>query len=166
MKLKGSLKELKGCSFRYKIKRTITNLRYAWQRAWKGFDDTDVFNFSWSFEEKIIEILYEYKKIRSAGWWVPKEYQKSIKNIEYLKEADSYIFTDEQVDAILDTMIFHFQMSDEDYVMKKLYGYNFYDDEIVSEKIDYDYKKIAKVRKQNQDAGMKLLTLFLDDLWD
>ena len=168
LKLKGSLKSLKGCSLKYKIKSIRRNLRYAWQRAWRGYDDTDVFDFNSNFNEKIIEILKHLKKYREGRWWVPDEYEKIIKGTEYLPVAGKEIFSEDQVDAILDTMIFHFKMCDEDYVIEKLYGHKIADAPMINDKflINYDYKKIGKIIKQNQDAALKLFVLLFDNLWD
>ena len=168
MKLKGSLKDLKGCSLKCKITSIRRNLKLAWQRAWKGYDDTDVFDFCFNFEEKIIEILEEYKSRRIAGWWVPEKYQKQIKNTELSPGFGYEEFSEEQINAILDTMIFHFKMTNEDYVMEKLYGHTIADAPMEGDKfkIDYDYKKIGKITKQNREAALKLFVLMFDNLWN
>ena len=56
-------------------------------------------------------------------------------------------------------------MSDEDFVEKKLYGNNIYDDDYVSKDLEI-HKRIWTIRKQNQDIAFDLLKLLWDELWD
>ena len=58
-------------------------------------------------------------------------------------------------------------MMDEDYVEKKLYGNNIYDDDYeVHYRSIGDYKRIYSVMRQNKNEFMKLFSLFYFDLWD
>ena len=58
-------------------------------------------------------------------------------------------------------------MMDEDYVEKKLYGNNIYDEDYDADCRNMeDYKRISFVMIQNKDAFMKLFSLFYYDLWD
>ena len=41
-------------------------LKYAWQRAYKGYDDTDVFDLDYKFIERMSKILPEFKKNNTA----------------------------------------------------------------------------------------------------
>ena len=163
--LKGCLKDYKGMHFRYKIERILYELKYAWQRAWRGYDDTEIWDIDFTIKNRLITLLQDYKERCVCLWWCPDGYDWS-KVCEYNKPACKYVFSKEQMDAIIDTFIFHLQMSDEDFVEKKLYGLNIYDDEYETGCRTYeDYKKISKVRKQNQDAAIKLLGLLMDQLW-
>ena len=40
--LNGFRDRYKGCRFLYKLKQLRWELRYAWRRAWEGFDDHDI----------------------------------------------------------------------------------------------------------------------------
>lgn len=153
--LKGCLKDYKRMLIRHKIKEVIRELKYAWQRAWRGYDDTEVWNIDFAIKNRLIALLQDYKKSRDRfwSWQCPDGYDwsKVCKSV-----GQSYIFSSEQMDAIIDTFIFHLQMSDENFVEKKLCGSRTHE----------DYKRIYKIRKQNQDAAIKLLGLLMDQLWD
>ena len=84
---------------------------------------------------------------------------------EYIDSFNSLFLTSEQTNMVLDTMIYHLQMMDEDYVEKVLYGKNIYDDDYDFDcrTID-DYKHISNIMKQNKGAFMKLFTLFFYEL--
>ena len=162
--LKGCMKEYKGSALRFKCNRLLYELKLAWQRAWRGYDNRDVWDLSSMLKQRLIVTLEDYKKNRHGLWWCPEVYDWK-KVAKYDEHWDRFVFSEEQMNAILDTIIFHLQMSDADYVEKKLYGSNIYDDDY-----DFDsrrnYTKIAKIRKQNQDAAVRLLGLLMDDLWD
>lgn len=163
--LKKRLKLYKGCSIRYKVESLIRELKYAWQRAWCGYDDLEIWNMDSSIRNKLIVWLRAYKENRHCLWWCPDGYDWS-QVCEKDKWVERYNFSPEQMDIIIDTFIFHLLMSDEDYVEKKLYGNNAWDDDYVVMDKKRDYKRIFNVRKQNQDAAIKLLGLLMDELWD
>ena len=77
-------------------------------------------------------------------------------------------FNEEETDIIIDTIIYHLELMDEDNVEKLLYGKNVYDD-------DYDIqndislekcKRISAIVDQNKELFMKLFNLFFWQLWD
>lgn len=93
--------------------------------------------------------------------------QESEHYNELLKRFPEGYFDEEHTKLIYQTMIFHLQMMDEDYVEKILYGNNVYDDsyEVGCRSIE-DRKRIYSVIRQNKNAFMKLFSLFYYDLWD
>lgn len=158
--LKGSLKELKGRSLRYKLKEIRWNLRYAWQRAWRGWDSRDMFNMYTSFIDRRKEILKAYRKNHCTLLNIPEEYRHIFGN--------RFFFNEDETNMILDMLIFHLDMMDEDYVEKLLYGKNIYDADYVFDK-DFAIekcKRISSVIEQNKEAFMRLFNLFFWDLWD
>ncbi len=60
--LKNALKDLEGVSLGYRLKHTYYELKYAWQRAWRGYDDAMVFNIDYSFVGLYKEILGDFKE--------------------------------------------------------------------------------------------------------
>lgn len=156
--LKGSWKELKGCSFRYRIKQLKWNLRYAWQRAWRGWDDVEVFNMDVSFIEKYKEILKYYRINHHCLFNVPEEYRDIF---------NKWHFNDVETNVIIDTMIFHLEMMNEDHVEKMLYGKNVYDDDYDPKDYNIDKcKHISSIVDQNKNTFMELFNTFFWDLWD
>lgn len=139
-------------------------LRYAWCRAWIGYDDVDFFECFEMFRRRMIRILEDFVKNGNGLLNIPNQ---SEHYNELLKRFPKGNLDEESTELIYQTMIFHLHMMDEDYVEKKLYGSNVYDDdyEIGCRSIE-DHKRIYSVMQQNKDAFMKLFSLFYYDLWD
>lgn len=139
-------------------------LRYAWRRAWIGYDDVDMFECFEMFRRRMIRILEDFIKHGHGLLNLPQE---SEHYDELLKRFPKGYFDEKNTELIYQTMIFHLQMMDEDYVEKILYGSNVYDDDyqIGCRSIE-DRKRISSVIRQNKNAFMKLFSLFYFDLWD
>ena len=111
-------------------------------------------------------ILTNFKKNNSHLFWVPED----IDDYDRLGEVDSYTkkryFNKNDTDLIIDIMIWHLKMMDEDFVEKQIFGTNIDDD-------DYDYQnrtmddilRITIVAQHNEYAFMELFCLFYDSLW-
>lgn len=139
-------------------------LRYAWRRAWRGYDDLDMFECFEVFRRRMIKILRDFITYGSGLLNIPQESEHY--NELLIKFPEGY-FDDESTKIIYQTMIFHLHMMDEDYVEKKLYGKNVYDDdyEIGCRSME-EHKRISSIMMQNKNAFMKLFSLFYYDLWD
>ena len=139
-------------------------LKYAWRRAWRGYDDVDVFECFEMFRRRMIRILEDFIKHGNGLLNLPNQ---SEHYNELLKRFPKGYFDESGTEIIYQTMIFHLQMMDEDYVEKKLYGSNVYDDDYqVGYRSREYHKRIYSVMQQNKDAFMKLFSLFYYDLWD
>ena len=127
-------------------------LRYAWSRVWRGYDDVDFFECFEMFRRRMIRILEDFINHGHAYLTIPTQ---SEHYDELLKKFPKRHFDEENTELIYRTMIFHLQMMDEDYVEKILYGNNVYDDdyEIGCHNIE-DHKRIYSVMEQNKDAFM------------
>ena len=155
----------KGCSLKYKLKELRWELRYAFKRAWVGYDDVDVFSYNSRFRERLIAILERFKETHMGLWWVPKE-SEHYEYLGYLDEcANRRCFNEEETDMIIETMIWHLKMMDEDFCEKQLYGDYVYDDNYRHKDIK-ELIKIGNVMHQNKEAFMKLFNMFFYDLWD
>ena len=148
---------------RHFLKRLRWELKYAWRRAWFGYDDVDMFECFEMFRRRMIKILEDFIKYGNALLNLPQESE----HYDELSNKFPGYLDEEYTKLIYQTMILHLQMMDEDYVEKKLYGSNIYDDDykIGCRSIE-DYKRISSVMRQNKDAFMKLFSLFYYDLWD
>ena len=149
---------------RHFSRELLRELRYAWRRAWIGYDDVDFFECFEMFRRRMIKILDDFVK---HGHGLLNFPQESEHYNELLKKFLERCFDEENTKLIYQTMIFHLQMMDEDYVEKILYGNNVYDDdyEVGCRNIE-DHKRIYSVMRQNKNAFMKLFSLFYFDLWD
>lgn len=151
-------------SIRVMLREIYWELRYAWQRAWKGYDARDIFNFNANCIDRMIVCLEEIKESKWGLLNVPEKYQDNY--IPGIQRNDTGCFTEEETNHILETIIYYLRMSDEDNVEKQLYGTNCYDD-------DYDYhditmdriKSIEKERQANQDKAFDLLKMFWNQLF-
>ena len=104
------------------------------------------------------EIIEEINEINDE-LNVPKEYTDMFDN--------RLFFNEEETNMILDMMIYHLEMMDEDYVEKLLYGKNIYDDDYNPSEYSIEKcNRISAVMEQNKNAFMKLFTIFFWDLWD
>lgn len=162
--LKGLLKELhrNGGGIMYKLHTIKWELKCAFSRAWLGYSSVNIFDLGSQEIDRLIVLLDKFKKNNIGLWICPEGYELG----KYEELTRTYILTSEQIDIIIDTMIYHFKMSNEDYCEKVLYGKNIYDDDYDAKcrNID-DYKRISRITKQNLDLGMDLLKMFITDLW-
>ena len=139
-------------------------LRYAWRRAWFGYDDVDMFECFEMFRRRMIRVMEDFIKHGHGSLNLPQE---SEYNNELLEKFPEGYFDDENTKLIYQTMIFHLQMMDKDYVEKELYRNNVYDDDYeVGCRSTEQRKRIYSVMRQNKNAFMKLFSLFYYDLWD
>ena len=151
-------------SLRYFLKQLRWELKYAWCRAWIGYDDVDFFECFEMFRRRMIRILEDFINHGHAYLAIPTQ---SKHYDELLKRFPQGHFDEENTELIYRMMIFHLQMMDEDYVEKILYGNNVYDDDYqVGCRSIEDHKRISSVMIQNKDAFMKLFSLFYYHLWD
>lgn len=136
----------------YKWIEIKKRIKYAWQRAIRGYDDSEVMDISGKYLKKLIKLLEEFKKKRRSAWAIPIEYQNDYSFQQYYY-GSLKIFTEEQINAILDTLIWHLKLSSQE-------GIKAVRPELT------DFAQITSIRKQNQTAAAKLLLLFWDVLWD
>ena len=156
--LKDYWKNNKKCSLKWKLKNLRWELRYAWKRVWDGYDDMDMIEMFACFIERYKAILKDYRKHHWGLFTVPEEYRDVLNKLE---------FDEDETNIIIETMIFHLEMMDEDHVEKILYGKNIYDDDYDFKKHSLDrYKRIYSVMDQNKNAFMELFSLFFWQLWD
>jgi hypothetical protein len=60
--LKNIFKDLEGASLGYRLRHIRYELKYAWQRAWRGYDNSMVFDMNDTFIELYREILKDFKE--------------------------------------------------------------------------------------------------------
>lgn len=156
--LKGLSKNLKGRGIKWKVKEVYWQLRYAIQRAWRGYDAVDVCDLGFAFVERMPFLLREFKKHNNAlfpnvndNWEFPTEFTKE----------EQYSLTEEETDAILDEMIFYFENCDEDVVYKRLYGISPYEDNYNFDR----WKAAEEERRRCWREAMRLFSKWSMYLW-
>lgn len=162
--LKNVVPSIEGVGLRNKLSTIKRELRYAAERAWKGYDSTDVFECSFNFQKWMINVLEEFNKYHEFLFWVPEESE----HYEELGRTDGNrrCFSEGETKAIISTMIWHLKMMDADFCEKVLFGSCIYDDdyEIGCRSVE-EGKRMSSVVKQNKKCFMKLFDLFFWDLW-
>ena len=137
-------------------KHLIRELRYAWLRAWRGYDDVDVFALSDRFLERIILTLKEFRK----------EYIGMFPNHDNIDEFDLHNpemwLSQEKTNKIIDEMIYCFDNSDSDKLLRQLNG------GIDKETGKLDIELINKyytIALNNRKRGLELFVKYFDSLW-
>lgn len=157
--LKGAWKRTKGCTLKYRIKELYWDIRYAWARVWDGYDDRDIFAMNDMFIDRYMNILKDYNKHRHCLFNVPEQYRDVLGRLH---------FDNEETDIIIDMMVFHLEMMNEDRVEKALYGKNVYD-------ADYDVSRdfsverslrISEIVDQNKELFMEMFNVLFWELLD
>ena len=148
--LKGVLGNYKGASLRVCLRELYWQIRYAWQRAWIGYDSTDVFELGFNFVERMQFLLREFKEYNDALF-------------PNLDKNDGSSLTEEETDAVLDEMIFYFENCNKDHVYERLYGISFYDDESEDKFDKYNLTYGEMIRCWNE--AMRLFSKWSMCLW-
>jgi hypothetical protein len=139
--LKGFFKRHKGQKIRYKIKDLMSEIRLAFQRAWQGFDYSEVWNINTCFIERMNLMLPHLLKYHVAH---PGD------------------MTNEEWESILQNMIDEFYLADEenfiDFYQNK-YSINMLKD-------NYDIMAYCNEYNQHKEKALDLFVKHFDALWD
>lgn len=122
------------------IKDTYWEIRYGFQRMFKGYDSVDTFETFAKFIDRYTKILTEYK---NNHWGVPIEFENS----------------GEEWDAVIDEMLYHLHYMDEETVTEEL-------EKNVPEDWHASYKTVGEVMDKHKDAFFELFSKYFYDLWD
>lgn len=138
----------KGSGLKTKLRDLFWEFRYAWQRAGKGYDFTDVFELGFNFIAKMPVLLKEFKKYNDTLF-------------PDLDKNDGSSLSEEETKAILDEMIFYFENCDEDQVYKRLYGTDPYEQRFEKER----WEAVQKEKDRCWNEAMRLFTKWGRCLW-
>lgn len=134
-------------SIRFRIREFVWELLYAWQRAWRGFDSTDVFELGYNFVARMPILLTEFLK-HNIGLFYDDETER--------------VLSEEETDNVIKQMIFYFENCDEDHVYQRLYGRkDFEDDKHDREKWNTAYAETRRCRNE----ALRLFSKWCFDLW-
>ena len=126
------------CRLKYKVQNVFHNVRYGFQRMFKGYDNIDVF-----------DTFYEFSK----------RYHKILIEIRNKKCSHPYNMTEEEWDEILGKMISHLYYMDEANVINRL-------EVDAPEGFSPSYKSIHEVMDRHKDEFFKLFSEYFYNLWD
>ena len=126
------------CRLKYEIKNVIWNIRYGFQRMFKGYDNVDVFDMFYQFNKRYHKIFIELKKDKCSH---------------------PCNMTKEEWDNILDKMITNLYYMDETNVVNKL-------EEDAPEGFSPSYVAIYTVMNRHKDEFFKMFSEYFYNLWD
>lgn len=147
--LNGFRDKYKGCKFRYKLRQLRWEFRYAWRRAWEGFDDVDIFNLDDQFIDRMIVLLTEYNKHNISLFVDPESPKGELK-----------YFTEEETCRVVEKMIWYFENCKEEVVGERLYGENWMD--LRDTKV---YEAIHDEMVRCKNMAFKMLSDYFYQLW-
>ena len=122
----------------YKIKNLYYQIKYGFQRMFRGYDDTEVFNTDLTFIDRYLKILKDFSKNHHG-------YPPSI--------------TNEQWNDILDEMIKHLSLMTADNVETEL-------KKCMPNSFEPDYKTVSEIMDRHKDEFFKLFSKWFYNLWD
>lgn len=122
----------------FKIKNLYYQVKYGFQRMFRGYDDTEVFNTDLTFIDRYLKILKDFSKNHHG-------YPPSI--------------TNEQWDDILDEMIKHLSLMTEDNVETEL-------KKGMPDSFEPDYKTVSGIMNRHKEEFFKLFSKWFYNLWD
>lgn len=132
--------EYRNCSFRYKIKELYWQIKYAWQRAWRGYDDVEVFELSGRFTERMLPILKDFRK----------------NNIGLFGNGKRWL-SENETNQIIDAMIFHLENSDANGWVDLIEAYD--------DKYYEDIRTYEMLARLHEKEFLRLFCKWFDSLW-
>lgn len=120
-------------------------LRYAWQRAWFGFDESEVQSLGADFLYRMPVLLRKFKE----------NYDQRLRDPD-----TKYLYTRQETTEIIDKMIHLFDNCDELYVYRRLYGVNIWEDEdeFAGDRMEKAEEECDRCRKQALEQFSKWCT--------
>jgi hypothetical protein len=122
------------------IKDVYWEIRYGFQRMFKGYDAVDTFETFAKFIERYTKILTEYRK-KHVG--IPMEFENS----------------EEEWDKVIDEMLYHLHYMDEETVTDEL-------EKAVPDGWHVSQIIVDNVMLHHKDEFFKLFSKYFYDLWD
>ena len=133
----------RGASLRWKLRKLKSELRYAWQRAYRGYDDCEVINMDYAFLDWAVAVLKDFELSNIGAW------PKAPEDIKPDGQFDDIFMTLEETNTIVRTMREHFEKAREDY----------WDDKEV------DLMARVPLMQENLDKGLELFGKYFYCLW-
>lgn len=126
------------CGLKNRVKGVLWNVRYGFQRMFKGYDNADVFDMFCGFTERYYKIFNRFNKNKCGH---------------------PCGMTEEEWDNIINKMTVHLYYMDETNVVNRL-------ESEAPEGFSPSYKAINDVMNKHKDEFFKLFSEYFYDLWD
>ena len=122
------------------IREAYWEVRYGFQRMFKGYDVVDTFETFAKFRERYIKILTDYRKNHCG---IPMEFEDS----------------EEEWDNVIDEMLYHLHYMDEETVVDEL-------EKDVPDDWSASYITVNHLLDKHKDAFFELFSKYFYNLWD
>lgn len=129
---------LRGDRLYYRIKDLAMEVRYAWQRAWWGYDDRAVYDLGPHLVDQMPILLKEFKRKGS---------------IRLRQPGALHCYSELESEQILNELIFYFQNCSESHVYQRLHG-------ISRSEAAYDRAKVIAMKTECSRCRAEALRLF------
>ena len=123
-----------------RIRDIYWEVRYGFQRMFKGYDYVDTFETFAKFIERYTKILTEYRK-KHCG--IPME----------------FVDSEEEWDDVIDEMLYHLHYMDEETVTEEL-------EKDVPDEWSASLKTVGEIMDRHKDEFFKLFSKYFYNLWD
>ena len=121
----------------FKIKNLYYQVKYGFQRMFRGYDDTELFNMDMTFVDRYLKALKDFKKYHYGH---------------------PYELTPEQWSAVLDELIKHLTLMNEDNVIAELKNG-------MPDSFEPDYKTVNEIQDKHKNEFFKLFSKWFYSLW-
>ena len=125
---------------KHKIRDAYWEVRYGFQRMFKGYDSVDTFETFAKFIDRYTKILTEYRK---KHWGIPLE----------------FVDLEEEWDNVIDEMLYHLHYMDEETVVDEL-------EKDVPDDWSISHITVHEILNKHKDAFFELFSKYFYDLWD
>ena len=159
--LKYFWKDTKGWRLRSRCKVFKEELRMAFQRAWTGVDEDDSYECFARFRMRMLVILEKMKNSCLFSLKVPSEAEHYELLGELDEDTNGRYFSQEDGILIMDTMMFHLNMMDEEYAGKVALETH----PGLKKNSSRYYELVHHLNDQNKEQFMYLFNLFYYQLW-
>ena len=133
-----SLKEYKGAKLSVWIQGFFRELKLAWQRAWRGYDDTEVWDIEGAFLVRTEKILRAFRDRDGYG-----RFPRLDGTNDYMSEEETF--------AILSEMIQAFKCADDEACYEEMYGVSPYQDIVLNlSNKDEGWRRINACAKETE----------------
>lgn len=137
-----------GAGIKWRIQAFGLELKYAWQRAWKGYADSDV----WDITDTIIGTLP----------MLLREYRDTHHTL-FIDETTGHELTKEETEEVIDQLIFYLENCDEDIVYERLFGVDPFKEHVFNKA---RWQQANNECQRCKNEAMALLSKWLWQLWD
>lgn len=141
-------KKTSGAGLRWKMRALVFELKFAWQRAWRGYSDSD----TWDICDEIIVTLPT----------LLKEFRKCHHGL-FVDQESGAVLSEKETEAVIDELVFYLENCDEDVVYERLFGIDPYNEPAYNKA---RWCQVPSEMHRCKNEAMLLLNKWLWQLWD